>query len=299
MFGYLVPEKDELRIKDWEQYRAMYCGICHAIKSGYGQVPRLLLKNDLILFVSIWINLSDKEPELTEKRCVLHPLKKHKLYANHAAIRNAADICMLLAEIKLDDDYVDEGKLRHKAARAFMQPARKKLVRNRQALFTEAADLYLEMLERESALCTSLDEMADLSGQMIRAILLSGYEGSDEMILTPLGWLGYHIGRWLYLTDALQDMDSDLEKKRYNVINLNGSAKKEEVVCLALEACRYSIVCIQNACDLLDFKFAEPIIDNILFRSMPDRTEMIAEKLGHPASKTDIEVPYETGTGEE
>jgi hypothetical protein len=33
MFGYVRPYRDELKVKDYELYRAVYCGLCHSLKS--------------------------------------------------------------------------------------------------------------------------------------------------------------------------------------------------------------------------------------------------------------------------
>ena len=33
MFGYIVPEKPEMKIKEYELFRAYYCGVCRSIGS--------------------------------------------------------------------------------------------------------------------------------------------------------------------------------------------------------------------------------------------------------------------------
>ncbi|WP_283129067.1 DUF5685 family protein, partial [Allofournierella massiliensis] len=33
MFGYVTPEKPEMKVKEFESYRAMYCGLCKQLKA--------------------------------------------------------------------------------------------------------------------------------------------------------------------------------------------------------------------------------------------------------------------------
>ncbi len=32
MFGYIVVHKPELKVREYETYRASYCGLCHSLK---------------------------------------------------------------------------------------------------------------------------------------------------------------------------------------------------------------------------------------------------------------------------
>ena len=48
MFGYVTPEKPEMKVKEFESYRAMYCGLCKQLKADYGFLPRMLLNYDLV-----------------------------------------------------------------------------------------------------------------------------------------------------------------------------------------------------------------------------------------------------------
>jgi hypothetical protein len=47
MFGYVTPCKMELKIKDFEKFKAYYCGLCRTIKKNFGNLPRLALNYDM------------------------------------------------------------------------------------------------------------------------------------------------------------------------------------------------------------------------------------------------------------
>ena len=46
MFGYIVPLKQELRMRELAQYNAYYCGLCASIGARFGQTARLTLNYD-------------------------------------------------------------------------------------------------------------------------------------------------------------------------------------------------------------------------------------------------------------
>ena len=47
MFGYVLVNKPELKIKEFDLYRSYYCGICHSLKKGYGFTGRMTLNYDM------------------------------------------------------------------------------------------------------------------------------------------------------------------------------------------------------------------------------------------------------------
>ena len=49
MFGYVIPRKSELRVREWESYRAYYCGLCKELGREYGFLSRFVLNYDLVL----------------------------------------------------------------------------------------------------------------------------------------------------------------------------------------------------------------------------------------------------------
>ena len=49
MFGYVLPCKPELKVREWTRYRAYYCGLCKELGREYGLFSRFLLNYDLVL----------------------------------------------------------------------------------------------------------------------------------------------------------------------------------------------------------------------------------------------------------
>ena len=38
MFGYVMVNKPEMKVKDFERYHSFYCGLCHELIKVYGPV---------------------------------------------------------------------------------------------------------------------------------------------------------------------------------------------------------------------------------------------------------------------
>ena len=71
----------------------------------------------------------------------------------------------------------------------------------------------LQQLEREN--CSSLDRMADQFAMIMTAMVPTDRNETSRRVLEQLL---YHLGRWIYLIDAWDDLDEDLAHGRYNPV---------------------------------------------------------------------------------
>lgn len=51
MFGYVTAYKPELKVKEYEAYKGVYCTLCKEMGKEYGALSRLLLSYDGAFFV--------------------------------------------------------------------------------------------------------------------------------------------------------------------------------------------------------------------------------------------------------
>ena len=47
MYGYVRPDKGELRVREYELFRAVYCGLCQALRERYGFLSRFAVNYDM------------------------------------------------------------------------------------------------------------------------------------------------------------------------------------------------------------------------------------------------------------
>ncbi len=283
MFGYIKPYKPELKVRQEELYRAVYCGLCRAEGRLTGQASRLALSYDATCFAIMRMVLSDEKVTLARRSCAKHIGAKHTVCEESEAIELAAYVSALLMKHKLDDDICDGRGARvfkAKMARSFFGGAYKRARRAEE----ELDNIISEGIERLSeverdAECSSVDRPAEIFGELFGRLLAYGYVDERERIAYSLG---RHIGRWIYMTDALDDLRRDAERGEYNpIFKLYGHSE-------LLEDERTTVVCgmlseldmAAAALDLIDTEEASDaraILENIITLSLPAITNAVAD----------------------
>ena len=218
MFGYVLPSRERLSGEEQAAFQAMYCGLCHALREEYGFAASLILNYDLT-FLAVLLSPGET-PAVRCRRCAAHPCKGRCAAEKTAALRKAAACSVILAYWQLRDGAADSGGLKglkSRLAARFLRRAYRKAAADCPA-FDEATRRQLAVLgELERSRCETLDEPADAF-----ALLLAGVaeELEDERQRRVYRQLLYHMGRWIYLVDAADDLKKDCESGNYNPLLL-------------------------------------------------------------------------------
>ena len=268
MFGYVRPAPGKLTADEERSYRALYCGLCHTLGERCGAVCRMTLNYDFTFLAA----LLSGPIATSQRRCIASPIKRRAAADPNQALELAADVGVILTYWKLRDAAEDRGGISGlgcRAAGGVLAGAYREAAERHPAL--EAATV--RELERlgalESARCPTLDEPADTF-----AALLSGIAGelSDPIQRRILGQLLYHLGRWIYLVDALDDLREDAESGNYNPVALRFSleggvltAPAREAMASTLDA---SIRQMAAAYELWDFGMWSPIIRSTVYEGL-------------------------------
>jgi len=223
LFGYVTPLKAEMKVKDFARFKCYYCGLCCHIKKDFGNIPRMSLNYDMTFLGLLLDALNPEELEVSIHRCSLHPTEKKTVIANNKALSYAAAMNISLFYYKLLDDAHDDKNLKSKFFSVVLSPYKRKFgvsiieINNniKQCLNN------LSILEDNKSF-TSIDEICDPFSNLVGLILRDyPYELRDDCIelRNALYNLGYYIGKWIYLIDALDDLKSDMEKEKFNPID--------------------------------------------------------------------------------
>ena len=218
MFGYVTPCKMEMKIKDYEKFKAYYCGLCRSIKSDYGNLPRLTLNFDMTFLAVLLDSLGDEKCNFSKFRCFMHPLKKRIMINNNAALDYAAFCNTTLAYYKLMDDVYDNKTMKSKVYSLFLKSylSKSKVEYNAVMKYTQEKLLLLNTLEA-NPLDISIDALshvfADLTGYIVSFYYV------DAPFKEDLYWLGYNLGKWIYIIDAYDDLEKDIKSNSFNAIN--------------------------------------------------------------------------------
>ncbi len=286
MFGYVIPNKNELKVREFEVYNSYYCAVCHSIRDRYGQIPRLLLTYDSV-FLSMLLSSPDETPDnIDQFRCMTHPTRIRNISTSTDEIDYAADMMILLGYYNLRDDYEDEKSIIGLAGSAYLKRAFKKINKK----YPEKSELvgkHLKQLtEVEKKGSDIFDEAAEPFSFLMEEIFdyeskyLSEYKDEYRKI-------GFLLGKWIYLADAFDDLEKDLKKKNYNpVLRQFGYNKGEhsgesiddfkmrtnERIRLNLEL---YLANISEQAKILPLKKNKEIIENIVFLGLRGKTDEI------------------------
>ncbi len=211
MFGYVMVNKPELKIKDFDRYRSYYCGLCEALKRRHGLIGRAMLNYDMTFLVMVLSDLYDVEDEETCCRCIMHPVHKHCQRYNEIS-DYCADMCVLLSYHKCVDDWNDEKKVNRWILSKLLKRRCKKIEEE----YPEKADFIQKRLNMlsivENAKTTPIDKVAKLFGEIMAEVFV--YQ--DDFWKEDLYKLGFFLGKYIYLLDAYEDLEKDMKTGDYN-----------------------------------------------------------------------------------
>lgn len=211
MFGYIVIHKPELKIREYEIYRACYCGLCRSLKKRHGRLGQLTLSFDMTFLALLLSSLYEPNTKKGCERCVLHPFHKHA-YRENLYFDYAADMNLLLTYYKCLDDWQDEKKYQSLLISALLKQ-RMKRIENLYPKKTEKIKQLLEDIrtgEKENS--QDIDKMAGFFGKIMAELFVYRADEWEEVLYR----MGFFFGKFIYLMDAYEDIEEDLKKKRYN-----------------------------------------------------------------------------------
>ena len=279
MFGYVRPVHTELLVKDYEFYKATYCGICRSMKKHTGTLSNATLSYDSVLLALVrMLYIPDGEIAASKKRCIAHPVKKRCMLTENSATEYTARAFAILTYYKALDDLADEGV----GKRLLLTPARPVLSSGRRrAKMPDIEAVVSEKLraitELEAVRTKSVDEPAHLFGELLGEIFANGLAERDATVCREFG---YRLGRFIYAADAAEDYEEDRRTGKYNpYVEIYGGEpltreNRQSIKCALVLECRG----MEAAVDLMPFNTRytiEAIIKNIIYLGLIKRIEFL------------------------
>lgn len=258
MFGYVVVNKPELKFREFDVYRAYYCGLCHSLSKRHGLSGQLTLSYDMTFLVILLSSLYEPEHNVTSKRCVVHPLRRQNIISSEFT-DYVADMNVILSYFKCLDDWHDD--------RSVLKLAYSKLLKkgsigknlnnvhatsdstddgsvaatqpnsdsnNQNSYFTDdSGHLHISpdysYKNKIEAISSLLDELGtrekmnetnvDVVAGLFGKIMQILFVPFDDIYAKGLGLMGFYLGKFIYIMDAFDDVEEDVKKGRYNVFS--------------------------------------------------------------------------------
>ena len=187
----------------------------------------------------------------------------------------AADAGTILTYWKLRDTVVDGAFWKRMGARFLCWLFRKSYRRAaaKRPDFDRAVRENLEQLQSlEQEGCTSLDRTADTFAKILSAAApRSDNPGRDR----ALEQLLYHVGRWIYLVDAWDDLEEDRQRGGYNPISARFPGLETEQMEYLRTTLRHSLNLARSAGALLELGYWQGTVENVLYLGLPAVEELV------------------------
>ncbi|WP_035292097.1 DUF5685 family protein [Clostridium sp. KNHs214] len=284
MFGYVTPCIPELKVKEYYKFKSYYCGLCKSIKTNYGNLPRFSLNYDMTFLAIIIHSLSNNDGSFKKCFCPVHPLKKNLIMENNPALDYASFCNVILFYYKLLDDFNDDKSIKSKILSGFLTPYLKNIPGELQIVQATIESKLKNLYIMENATYKyNLDEyshnFADLTG-----FLLSNYF-SGENFQDNLYWLGYNLGKWIYIIDAFDDLEDDMKKHKFNPINHYLNTEKKSFIDFSQEIegrIDFTLVTCANNCLIymrkLPINKNKTLLENILMFGLMEKMDKVFKR---------------------
>ena len=221
MFGYVIVNEPDLRIREFHLYRSYYCGMCMDLKENYGQTGRLTLSYDTVFLALLLTSLYEPEDLVRDIRCAVHPVEKHRTRQNDYT-RYAADINIILSYYSCLDDWNDEkdpkkkmfaALLKSKSERACaLYPEKAAVIRGK---LSELSELEKRAGSREEPDLTPA-ALLDRTGSIFGDLLAEVFDCRKDTWSPALRRVGFNLGKFIYILDAYDDLEKDEKNGSFN-----------------------------------------------------------------------------------
>lgn len=289
MFGYIKPFKPELKIREFDAYKAVYCGLCGELGRSFGFPARFMLSYDFTFVSMLYFSLNKESAEISCCRCHVNPFKKTPCVKDAEALRFGADLAAIMLYHKLCDNISDSGfpgRIGWYMLKPLASSARKKAAKSIPEADEIISRYMLKQSRVEAEKRPSPDEAAEPTAEAMSQLfrLIVPDKERDEKIMRILERFGYFIGRFTYICDALDDIGADLKSGGYNPLVLKFGVTRDDTEKLkaAKEFARDSLYMTigeaAKAYDLLDLNSFKPILDNIIALGLQNSVREICEK---------------------
>ena len=206
------------------RYEGCYCGLCRSIGQRCGQVSRCALAYDMA-FLTLTLHSLYEPPERQLCRpCPVHPFRRRPSWQSELS-DYAADLNVMLALLKTEDDWADERRaVRRLEAALLRRSAQEAAERNpRQWEAMTGCMAQLREIERRR------DPNPDAGANAFGALMAELFVRQSDRWEPVLRRMGAALGRFIYVLDAAVDRQSDEKRGLYNpVLSLMAQGAAED-----------------------------------------------------------------------
>lgn len=211
MFGYIMINKPEMKFREFDVYQSYYCGLCKSLKERYGKRGQVTLSYDMTFLALLLTSLYEPETVSGSRRCAAHPAEKH-CYRQNEFTDYAADMNILLSYEKYMDDWKDEHQMKKRLMAVLLKNKNAAACERHQEKYEKFCQMMKRIHEYEEKKSRDIDAVSGCFGELMAEIFAYKHDEWEE----TLRRMGFFFGKFIYLMDAYEDVEEDLEKGTYN-----------------------------------------------------------------------------------
>ena len=178
LLGYVRAFKPEMKVKDYELYRGVYCSLCRVLGREYSPLAQLFLSYDFAFAALLRLSVAEGGCRFAQKRCPYNPAKKCMICGGRSEIELCAHALIITVYYKLLDDLHDRGTL-HKLVAALLYPAVSLMHRKAARLAPEAERVIGGAMKEQAAAENDpecgLDRAADPTAKALGELFALGF----------------------------------------------------------------------------------------------------------------------------
>ncbi len=273
MFGYVTIGNNQVIENEYSVFSSYYCGVCKATGKIASHIARIGLSYD-ITFLALILSSLEEKSQCKDTHCVIHPIKKRKYITDDKAVSYAAATGVILTYLKFKDDWHDDKSIKALLGMAaFWRGCRKakKLLGKEYAVIKNQLDI-LSDYEKQGS--DSIDDTAEAFGRILECLFTPEFI-TDEKQRRALAWLGFNLGRWIYVIDAVNDFKKDLKSGAYNPLIKMGYTDFETCARDMELSLTLTLDGIATSFELTDIKQNKDLIAKIIYISLKEKQQSI------------------------
>lgn len=281
MLGYVKAFKPEMKMKDYELYKGIYCSLCRALGRNYSPIAQLFLSYDFAFAAVLRLAAMQNGCSFVRKSCPYNPAKKCMICRSREELDFCSHAIIITVFYKVLDNMHDGG-FKSKLIAYFLYPIVFLMHKKARRLAPDVDKIIGESMkiqaETEKKKAVGIDEAAHPSADALGKIFSLGFDGERKNALYSLG---YMVGRYVYILDAADDLEEDLKNGSFNPFAEEYREikdKQEEFIQRVTGMLNLTQSNALDALDSVDKKRFEDILENIVLEGLDFSTERVLKK---------------------
>ena len=213
MFGYVIPNQAALSPEAQARYRSAYCGLRRRIGALHGLKGRLTLSYDLTFLNLLLSSLYEGETacDTGSDHCPIHPFRKMN-WRSSGPTDYCADLSVALHYYNAADKWKDDRSLLGLGFENLLASPSEAAAARWPRQCRAIRDCLDRLAQYEAEGSEDLDTVSGCFGDLMAEL----FDYKQDHWSPELRSIGFHLGKYIYLLDAYDDLARDERKGAYN-----------------------------------------------------------------------------------